>query len=300
MNRKIFKFSHKQWIEHKIFTFTHAASHPLWCLCCQHASKYQTRPDLATIFAGDSFPASWHVTPSVTFCDVSVTRVRPRVSVGHAPSLSEVSDLIMSPLLCCDRLYFLSFCLDTNYGNKHSPSPEAHKTLCHVTRVSPQQFSCLNQSEWMLESWRKSAIKLCYEELSPCLAPSPWSPGPGHDIRAMAGSRWRPCNTVITDQSLLPWCYALWSQTHGERGDSRERRPQTTQGARCSNNSISIVCRPGIVGASGERGVCPWERERSEWVSYPILFRLCSILQCAAVTHSVVTWQPCEQSGHGK
>ena len=298
MNRKIFKFSHKQWIEHKIFTFTHAASHPLWCLCCQHASKYQTRPDLATIFAGDSFPASWHVTPSVTFCDVSVTRVQPRVSVGHAPSLSEVSDLIMSPLLCCDRLYFLSFCLDTNYGNKHSPSPEAHKTLCHVTRVSPQQFSCLNQSEWMLESWRKSAIKLCYEELSPCLAPSPWSPGPGHDIRAMAGSRWRPCNTVITDQSLLPWCYALWSQTHGERGDSREETTDHPGGPVQQQLNIHCVQTRHSGGFRGRRLSVRSERGVSEWVTryYSDYAAFCS----AAVTQSVVTWQPCEQSGHGK
>ena len=51
------------------------------------------------------------------------------------------------------------------------------------------------------------------------LVTGPWSWHP-----AMAGSRWwgAPCNTVITDQPLLPWCYALWSQTHG-RGETAER-----------------------------------------------------------------------------
>ena len=230
------------------------------------------RPDwvLVTIFAGDSFPASasWHVTPSVTFCDVSVTRGRPRVRAGNAPSLSEVSDLIMSPLLCCDRLYFLSFCLDTNYGNKHSPALGAHKALCHVTRVSPQQFSCLNQSELMAECWRKSAIKLSYEELS--------SAPPGH--RAWS---WHPMGPGgeggASNTAITAWCYALWSHGRGETAD--QRPPRDSQ---WSNNSISIVCRPGraasVGGELGQRGV----RDMAQIMQH-------SAECCSQVTHAAVT-----------
>ena len=170
----------------------------------------------------------------------------------------------MSPLLCCDRLYFLSFCLDTNYGNKHSPTLGAHKALCHVTRVSPQQFSCLNQSELMAECWRKSAIKLSYENLS--------SAPPGH--RAWS---WHPMGPGGEGAPLIQ--PSLPGVTHSDHtGEGRQR---TTQG-QWSNNSISIVCRPGRAasfgGELGQRGV----RDITQ-------LRLCSILQSAAVTHAAVT-----------
>ena len=246
----------------------------LWCLCCQQISD-QTRschnicrrlfPSLGLVTCHAKCHVLWRL------CHAG----RPRVRVGDAPSLSEVSDLIMSPLLCCDRLYFLSFCLDTNYGNKHSPSLGAHKTLCHVTRVSPQQFSCLNQSEWMSENQRKSAIKLSYEEL--------WSPlCPGHDIRAMAGSRWwgLPVNTVITTSHRGVTHSDHKHTASGERGE----RGETTQG----DITISIVCRPGIQGL-----------QRRLWQARPVRYYSDYAAFCSAAVTRGVTWQPCEQSGKG-
>ena len=171
----------------------------------------------------------------------------------------------MSPLLCCDRLYFLSFCLDTNYGNKHSPTLGAHKALCHVTRVSPQQFSCLNQSELMAEWWRKSAIRLSYEELS--------SAPPGH--RAWS---WHPMGPGgeggASNTAITAWCYALWSQTHGQRGEGREERdhPGGHHNIHCVQTRHTGASKASVKSQASQ-----------------ILFRLCSILQSAAVTHAAVT-----------
>ena len=71
----------------------------------------------------------------------------------------------------------------------------------------PRQFSCLNQSERMLEFWRKSSIIPSYEELSTLHID--WvSPGHCHHIRGCGARWWLPVNIVITGQ-WLEWCYAL-------------------------------------------------------------------------------------------
>ena len=98
--------------------------------------------------------------------------------------------------------------------------------------------------------------------------PLPLVTGHGHDIRWGQVVRGAP---VI--QPSLP------GVTHSDHtGEGRQR---TTQG-QWSNNSISIVCRPGRAasfgGELGQRGV----RDITQ-------LRLCSILQSAAVTHAAVT-----------
>ena len=152
--------------------------------------------------------------------------------------------------------------------------------------VMLQESLLSNFHVWINQSgcWRageKLPLNLVMRN-SPPLVTGPWSWHP-----AMAGSRWwgAPCNTVITDQPLLPGCYALWSQTHGEGRQQRGERDHP--GGRCCNNSISIVCRPGRVGASGG-GVCPWERGVSE---LPDIIQImqhsavcCSHSQCSDMT----------------
>ena len=64
-----------------------------------------------------------------------------------------------------------------------------------------------------------------------------------------------------------------------------ERGGETTQG----DNSISIVCRPGTQRLQGRL-----------WQAGPVRYYSDYAAFCSAAVTRGVTWQPCEQSGHGK